>query len=246
MGPFSAISRFAAYYRRNGLLATLSRARVVTSRTLFSNRMVLLCCDLQSQVPSSGDWPGTLKLERKRSEAEINPQDLQDIASSWVPKLVLRNMRERFALGSSLWVIKSDGRVAGYCWTIQGRTVLPYYVPLGKDDVHFFDLYVFPQYRGRAMNWFLIMGMLQALKAEGCARAYAEIREWNRTSQASFTMTPFTRLGWARKATVLGRTLVWWTKVAPSDEPKKKAATSPSTGRQKSSAPVSSLKTSLD
>src|SRR5215469_14835194 len=111
MSLSSAISRFIAYYRGKGLRATWSRARVAVDRTLFSNRMMLLYCDLQEQAPTVGDWPSILKLERKRAEADLSPQDLRDIANSWVPKLVIRNLKERFALGSSLWLIKSGGRV---------------------------------------------------------------------------------------------------------------------------------------
>ena len=76
-------------------------------------------------------------------------QDLQEMTSFWNPKLAHGTSIERFETGASLWLIKSADKLAGYGWTLQGRTIEPYYFPLGKDDVHLFDFHVFPQYRGQ-------------------------------------------------------------------------------------------------
>ena len=100
--------------------------------------------------------------------------------------------------------------MAGYGWTLQGRTVEPHYFPLAEDDVQFLDFHVFPKFRGRALDWFLMTHILYQLAAEGRARAFGEAAEWNQASLSSFAMTPFRRLGWGKKFTLWGRTLVWW------------------------------------
>jgi GNAT superfamily N-acetyltransferase len=76
--------------------------------------------------------------------------------------------------------------------------------------VQFLDFHVFPKYRGRAIASFLITQILHRLAAEGLARAFGEAAEWNQASLASFKMSPFRRLGSARKLTILGRTIVCW------------------------------------
>ena len=76
--------------------------------------------------------------------------------------------------------------------------------------MQFLDFHVFPKYRGRALDWFLMTHILQTLAAEGRARAFGEAAEWNKASLSSFAMTPFRRLGWARKFTILRRTIVCW------------------------------------
>jgi hypothetical protein len=107
-------------------------------------------------------------------------------------------------------LIKSQGKLAGFSWTLRGRTIAPFYLPMGEDDVQFFDWVVFPKFRGRAIHWFLVAHILHKIKAEGVARAFGDAAEWNQASLSSYKMTPFHRLGCARKLTIFGRTIVCW------------------------------------
>jgi hypothetical protein len=236
MGFSTSISRFADYHRRNGFRVTIHRIGLAAKRSLFSNRMVLFYCDLSALTSSTTDLPSSLKVERKRNEAEISPQDLQQITSLWNPKLAQQNMQERFGLGASLWLIKFEDQLAGYGWTLQGRTVEPHYFPLGERDVQFLDFHVFPKFRGRAMDWVLMTHILHRLAAEGAVRAFGEAAEWNQASLSSFAMNSFRRLGSARKFTIVGRTIVWWARDhAAEQERKSKEASGAVTDRKRSS-----------
>jgi len=183
---------------------------VALKRALFSNRSLLFYCDLATQTSPPRELPAFLKVERKKSLAELNPEDLEAMTSAWNPQLVQRNMKERFGLGASLWLIKSHNKLAGYGWTLQGRTIEPHYFPLGPNDVQFLDFHVFPKYRGRAIDWFLMTQVLHQLAIDGLARAFGEAGEWNQASVASFKMSPFRELGLARKLTIPGRIIVCW------------------------------------
>ena len=155
--------------------------------------------------------PRRLKVERHRSQVDISPQDLQEITSFWSPDLARRNINHRFEpLGASLWLIRLEDKLAGYGWTLQGRTVEPHYFRLGEDDVHFFDFHVFPQYRGRGVNPLLVNHILRSLAAEYQGRAFIEAAEWNLAQLASLRRTPFHRLSSARKFTIFGHTIVCW------------------------------------
>jgi len=206
----TAISRFTDYYRRHGFAATIRRAGVAVKRSLFSSRSVLFYCDLARLTAPPRDLPTFLKVEQKKGSAELSPEDLQEMTSVWNPKLVEQNMKDRFDLGASLWMIKSHDKLAGYGWTLQGRTVEPHYFSLGRDDFHLFDFHVFPQYRGQGMNPFLVTHILRSLAAEGPGRAFIEAAEWNQGQLSSLTKTPFRRLGRARKLTIFDRTIVCW------------------------------------
>ena len=210
MSISSSISRFGEYFQRNGLRATGRRLGLAITRTLFSNRMALYYCDLTAQGSLMTDLPSSLRVERKRNEAELNSEELQEITSVWNPKLARRNIEERFALGASLWLIKFDGNLAGYGWTLRGRTVEPHYFCLGLDDVHLFDFHVFPTYRGLGVNPSLVNYILRSLAKESQGRAFIEAAEWNRAQLTSLKKTPFRRLGWARKRSIGGLTIVWW------------------------------------
>ncbi len=210
MSISTSLSRFADYYRRRGVRETIRRIALGLSRALFSSRMALFYCDLSVLAASSSDLPSSLKVERKTSAAEISPVDFEEIISFWNPKLAHRNMKERFGRGASLWLIKSNDKLAGYGWSLQGSTIEPHYFLLGQDDVHLFDFHVFPQYRGRGFNPLLVTRILQSVAAEGAGRAWIEAAEWNSPQLSSLRKTPFRWLGLARKWTVFGRTVVCW------------------------------------
>jgi len=208
MSISSSLSRLTVYFKRHGFRATVRRFGLAARRTLFSSRMILFYCDLRALSAPTADLPSSLKVERHTNQATLSPQDLQEITSFWNPQQARRNVKERFELGASLWLIKSKDELAGYGWTLQGRTVEPHYFRLGPDDVHLFDFHVFAQYRGRGMNPSLVSYILRSLAAESHGRAFIEAAEWNQAQLASLRRTPFRRLGSARKCTIFGRTIV--------------------------------------
>jgi len=210
MGISGYISRVTDYHSRHGFSATLRRVGVAAKRALFAGRMVVFYCDLPGQTGRPVNIPSSMRIDRVVREAEVLPQDFDDITSFWNPKQARRNIKERFANGASLWLIKSEDSVAGYGWTLQGRTIAEYYFPMGPKDVQLFDFYVFPKFRGRALHWLLTAYILQTLAAEGAARAFADTGEWNQAQMSSFKLTPFRRLGSVRSFTIFGHTFVSW------------------------------------
>jgi ribosomal protein S18 acetylase RimI-like enzyme len=210
MGISSSISRLTGYYRRHGFWGTIRRFRLSLKRELFSNRMVLFYCDLAEQTKAPAKIPTSLELERLRSYAELSPQDLREMTSFWNPKQAHRNIRKRFKQGASLWLIKSGEKLAGYGWTLQGRTIEPYYFPLGLEDVHLFDFHVFPEYRGQGLNPFLVTHILSNLARIGRGRAFIEAAEWNEAQLSSLRKTPFRPLGRFKSLTMFGHTFVYW------------------------------------
>ena len=215
MSIFNSISRLNAYYRLHGFRATIQRAGVAAKRGLFASRMVVFYCDLPRLAVRAVNMPSSMSVQRLRSEAELSHADLEEITSFWNPKQARRNIEERFAKGSSLWLIKSEAKVAGYGWTLHGRTIGDYYFPMAHDDVQLFDFYVFPKFRGRALHWLLTAYILQTLASEGAARAFADTGEWNQAQLSSFKMTPFRRLGLVRTFTIVGHTFVRWVENGP-------------------------------
>jgi len=214
------ISRLAAYGKRHGFRATVQRAGVFVRRLFLSHRMVLFYFDFSSLRSSDANFaglslPGDLSVERKKSLAEMAGADFERMVNYWHPELSRRNLEGRFREGASLWLIRSEENLAGYGWSITGRTIAPHYHPLVAGDVHLFDFLVFPEYRGRNINPSLVEYMLQGLAAEGRTRAYIEVREWNHAQLKSLAKTRFQRLGFARKVSLGGRTFVEWTGAPP-------------------------------
>lgn len=210
MAISTSISRLKAYYTRHGFGATIRRAGLAVRRALFAGHMVVFYCDLAKQTSPAVGSASSLQIDRLRSEAELSPENLQEMTSFWNPKLARGSIKERFAKGASLWLIQSEDRLAGYGWTLQGRTIEPYYFPLAQEDMHLFDFHVFPQYRGRGINTYLVTYILGDLATNCGGRAFIEAAEWNEAQLSSLRKTPFRRIGRARSYTVFGHTFVSW------------------------------------
>lgn len=215
MGLLNPISRLSSYYRRHGFWATLRRGQLAAMRFLFASRMVVFYCDLDKQCLRPVCVLRPLKVERLRSLAELGQERLQVMTSFWSPELANRNIRERFEKGASLWIVECECQLAGYGWTLEGRTIAPYYFPLGPSDVHFFDFHVFPRYRGRGINPYLLGHILENFSGRSTGRAFIEAATWNDAQLSSLRRTPFSRLGSVRSFTILGRTIVSWARNKP-------------------------------
>lgn len=142
----SSINRIGEYCRRHGFKATISRASSAIKRELFSGRMIVFYCGLATQSSRAVPLPESARVDLLTSEAELGPEDLQEMTSFWNPKQARRNIKERFAKGASLWLINFGNDLAGYGWTLHGRTIAPYYFPIGSEDVQLCDFTCFPNF----------------------------------------------------------------------------------------------------
>lgn len=206
------IERLFTYYKQHGFRATAKRILLSFRRALSGNQMVLFYCDLSSFRPANLHVPAHASVERKYSEVELDPQDLLRIVNVSNPKLMRRRLSERLAKGASLWLLKFEGNLVCYGWTLTGCTMEPHFYPLGDSDVHLFDFFVHPEYRGQRVNPLLVNHMLTTLASERKIRAFIEAAEWNTPQLHSLSRTPFQKLGYARKFCLCGRTLVIWKK----------------------------------
>jgi len=210
MSIANSVSRVVDYYRRHGVTATVHRAQIAFSRLVFAGWMVVFYCDLAERPLHGINLPATFRVKRRKALAELSAEELQKITSFWNTKLVSRNLRERFEKGASLWLVECEDQLAGYGWTLQGCTMEPYYFPLAQNDVHLFDFHVFPCFRGRGINPYLIGQILDALAMESRGRAFIEAAEWNDAQLSSLRKTPFRHLGSVRTFTILGHTFLTW------------------------------------
>jgi ribosomal protein S18 acetylase RimI-like enzyme len=210
MSIAGSISRLAEYHHRHGFAATVSRAQLAAKRILFAGRMVVFYCELDDPRLSQVNLPQAGTVRRLSARTELIPEQFQQMTEFWNPKLAGKNIDERFGKGASLWLAECEGRLAGYGWTLQGSTIEPYYFPLAKNDVHLFDFHVFPQFRGRGINPFLVGRILSDLASRRGGRAFIEAAEWNAAQLSSLEKTAFHRYGLVRSIRLFGHTFVSW------------------------------------
>lgn len=211
MALTDSISRLVNYYERHGLGATFQRTSLFLRRLFSFNRFVVYYYDL-TRTSLLRNWPERLAVARVTSQEEINQQDWEKIVSFWNPVLTQRHFSARFRKGAVAWLIRSEGKLAGYGWTLAGGAIEPHFFPFGPNDVHLFDFLIFPEYRGQGINPLLVTYILDQLAAECKIRAYIEAADWNHSQLTSLGKTGFHLLGVARKASLFGRAFVEWEK----------------------------------
>ena len=205
MNESSSISRLREFHRTHGTRVTMQRFTVALQRAASRGQMVLFACDL----PVKGAPAAMENLERQQTEASLSAADLERLVSHWNPDAMRRLIAERFAASAELWLLRENGIIAACGWTLKGKTMEPHYFPLQPGDVHLFDFFVFPEFRGRGLNPALVWQILTALSREGLKRALIEAAAWNKPQLSSLKKTPFQKLGIARKS-LWGKTTVMW------------------------------------
>ena len=162
--------RIVTYLRRHGFRATFGRVVDQVKRASQLNCMALLYCDLSGGVYGPAELPEFITIVRKRDEAELSEAEFIEFADCWNPRLASKAIKDRFGRNASLWMMKLDGELGGYVWTLQGSTMEPYFFRLGQADVHLFDGYVAPKFRGRGLHGHLLNHVLRNLASESVER----------------------------------------------------------------------------
>lgn len=204
----SPLQRFWHYHRVHGSAATVGRIKTALSQIVYLGKNILFVCELPVAENKNPFSPGV--LERKSSLAALTSEDVERIVSPAEPTGNRRRMNERFAAQAELWLIRCQGVIAAFGWTIVGKTMEPHFVPLAPRDVHLFDFFVFPEFRGRGLNPALVSQILQAISRENLSKAFIEAAAWNRPQLSSLKKTPFHRFGAARKFQLGKSSRVFW------------------------------------
>jgi len=210
MKELKFFTRFAKYYKKHGLLKTFQKVCQDVQHLFFKSQMVLYYAELK-ELPDTGlSLPQNINIECRRTYDDAYLSDMQKLTDYRSEKLLTKKIKDRFEKGAVLWIIKQDGAIAGFIWSIRGKTVKPYYIPLTPDDVFLFDVEVFDTFRGRGLYPLLTNYMVGKLKSEGVIRAFGDIRAWNASSILGAKKTYFHKLAEVRTFNIFGRNITMW------------------------------------
>lgn len=203
------ISRIDRYVRNHGVRAAFARGSQQLYRMVWQNRLIVYAAPLRPDEAPPPRMPEGLHVVQVFHEADLSEADKQTIITRWVPAEKDRQIRERFAQGAVLWLMKDGGRVAGFGWSIHGITLAPGTFPLEPDDVRLFDFETLPEWRGRAITPVLVANIMHWSAQQGARRALSEVHEWNDPSNRGMLKTPFRPIGTVRQTEIMGREFVW-------------------------------------
>ena len=207
----SSLQRFQQYQQRHGTAATLRRITAAWQRMGQAGKTVLFVCELPLAQTTGSFSAGV--LERKSSLSALTAEDVERVVSPADPPACRRRLNERFAAQAELWLVRCQGVIAAYGWTVKGKTMVPHFIPLTPRDVHFFDFFVVPEFRGQGLNPALVCQILREISRENLSKAFIEAAAWNQPQLSSLKKTPFQRLGAARKFQLGKWLLVFWSQI---------------------------------
>ncbi|MGO9138303.1 MAG: N-acetyltransferase family protein [Syntrophales bacterium] len=149
-------------------------------------------------------------IECKSTYHEISGPDSVRLVNYWTEELLIDRIKKRFTEGAVIWIVKCDGNVAGYGWSIRGKMVSQYFLPLTPHDAVLFDYVIFDEFRGRGLYPLLINYMFSQLKIAGVKRAFGHSYAWNESSIHGLSKTFFRKFSLARQFHIFGRDITIW------------------------------------
>jgi RimJ/RimL family protein N-acetyltransferase len=172
--------------------------------------------------------PAEIEIRRYTSRKELSKEDYEALVENGTALMgsaarIL--IDQRLEKGATLWLLKENGSLAGYRWTIVKDTLLGTYVPHTDLDVHEFGVEVFSGYRGRNVFQVFVKHALITLKNEGYKRFFTEVHIWNARSMKAMSKTDLKKIGLARRFQFWGRNIVIWCDIYNKKEKRKNLGT---------------------
>ncbi len=202
--------RLIKYYKINGFGKTIGHSFAVVLRMTIWNKYFIYCYNLKEMsAPSKSE---SYEVIFKKNFENIEASEKESMARNGNRGIDEFDLRARYEKGANIWLLKSDGEVLGFIWSIFHEPIAPYFFPLFRDDVHLFDNEIFVKYRGKGLNTILVSNVLFGLRSTACRLAYIETAMWNGPEQRSLKKMRFSRIGFARKLRIFGRNVIVWGK----------------------------------
>jgi len=199
--------------KSDGVILAVRWAFVRGFRRIIPHRQVIWCVDL-TKIDSDGFvLPDNLRIERFYSLDELKVADfraLVEARSELMGSGTERLIRERFEKGAALWMLRVDGKLAGYRWTLANNKMTPTYLPHSESDLHSIGFELFPEFRGRKLFNEFLTAMHVISKSEGFKRCYSETYLWNRRAINALLKVGMRKIGTARRFKLFGRNIVIW------------------------------------
>ena len=197
-------------YRESGFLKTAKRIGEVVRQNLLQNKAHIFCCELAQLREPEFQLPPDYTVQRIQSEQEIQEDDMKEFFPMSSEKIFRRQLKERFARQATLWLVRVNGVLACFQWSVPRAPMTHWYHPFTENDVYLFDGGVFKPYRGKGVMFAVHKHILATLRREGYIRAFSAAYEWNKPGIRSAVKLGMIAYGIARKLHIFGRDIVIW------------------------------------
>lgn len=198
------------FYKKRGFLKTVYRILEHPYQTVLKSRRILIYAEMSEIDDSVLNLPLSITIDAKKTYSEAVQIDMQKMVMYWEKEREIEKTQERFRKGAVLWVLRLNGNIVSFVWSIKGKVVTPWYLPLTPHDAFIFDAITFEEYRGQGLYPLLMNYILARLRLEGVSRAVAELYAWNKSSINGLKKTCYRKFGEARKLRCFGKNITIW------------------------------------
>jgi hypothetical protein len=211
------LRRLKAIYRvikTDGLYTGVKWLIVTVYHRLIPQKQIVWCTNLmQREDLAEFVLPDHLSFQRYQAMDQIGKEDLRAFlacSSILMGSATFIIMHERFNKGAILWMLKVNGQVAGYWWTIANNHVTPTYLPHTSKDIHAIGIELFEGFRGGRLLKTFSQAVQSTLKKECYQRYYAETYLWNLNAIKAFQRIGDCKVGTATRFGFFGKNVIIW------------------------------------
>lgn len=195
-----SFKRLISYYTQHGFIETMTRVIRTLDRMFRRNESVLLFADIADLKNETIELPIQCTIEKITRKEDLASKDLEKILSHSHSGIIEHQMNERFIKGAILWILKSDGNIVGFEWSLRGENATEhYFFPMTPNDAVIFNAHIWEAHRGKGYHAILVNHILMNLSKEGATRVYTDVKAWNSSSMAIINKSWLRPFGIARK-----------------------------------------------
>jgi len=196
-----------------GLVYGIKWLIVMCYHRVIPQKQVIWCIDLTKLYAKTLLLPDNIEIQRFDAINQVSQKDIEkliDSNSDLMGSAASMLIRERFNKGAALWLLKENGQLAGYQWTISNNHETPTYLPHTETDVHTIGIELLKEFRGRDLLYLFQVSTFITLKNNGFKRHYLETYLWNKRALKAFSKIGLRKIGIARRFNFLGKNIVIW------------------------------------
>lgn len=209
----SYVSLTISYCKQHGLRATARRACEWIWDRIAHTALLVYVMECTKLDEAGCTLPPGMTVVRRRSEAEMEGEEVEWLSDYYSPEIVKAQFKERFEHNASLWLARRDGKLVAHNWTVNGKPIEPFVMPSTARDAFSFDAGTRKELRGQGIHTSFCKYVWYQLKKDGIARIYSAIREWNRPMRRQHEKMQVTYVGKAHQFRLFGRDFVIWSQM---------------------------------
>lgn len=125
--------------------------------------------------------------------SDIPVEDIRQIGET-IGDQQAEKMFHLFEQGATFWLIDIEKKVVGYWWSIPGKLLKQWYVPLEDGDVVFYSAMVLPEWRGHSISPAVLIQIIEKKMPKNIS-VYLDVETWNESAIKAWLKAGFVQLG---------------------------------------------------